>query len=120
MPIILLIALRILAFLAGFIIVVGVLKSAIRSFVLPRSAPDKLARVTFLGMRMLFGWRASKVSTYLERDRDQAWRDFAGWRVNNDTTLLALAGLTMAPHALWSSDRATKISEPPLPHLIKQ
>ncbi len=39
-------------------------------------------------------------------DRDQAWRDFAGWRVNYDTVLLALAALTMAPYAPWSSDRS--------------
>ena len=39
-------------------------------------------------------------------DRDQAWRDFAGWRVNYDTVLLALAAMTMAPYAPWSSDRS--------------
>ncbi len=39
-------------------------------------------------------------------DRDQAWRDFAGWRVNYDAVLLALAQLTQAPIAPWSSDRA--------------
>ena len=39
-------------------------------------------------------------------DRDQAWRDFRGWRVNYDTVLLALATLTMAPYAPWSSDRS--------------
>jgi hypothetical protein len=42
----------------------------------------------------------------LKPDRDRAWRDFAGWRVNYDTVLLALAGLTMAPYAPWSSDRS--------------
>lgn len=42
-------------------------------------------------------------------DRDQAWRDFAGWRVNYDTVLLALCGVTMAPTAMWSSDRAPAI-----------
>jgi hypothetical protein len=42
----------------------------------------------------------------LKPDRDQAWRDFAGWRVNYDTVLLALARLTEAPPAPWSSDRA--------------
>ncbi len=42
----------------------------------------------------------------LKPDRDQAWRDFAGWRVNYDTVLLALARLTEAPPAAWSSDRA--------------
>jgi hypothetical protein len=42
----------------------------------------------------------------LKPDRDQAWRDFAGWRVNYDTVLLALAALTVAPYAPWSSDRS--------------
>ena len=44
----------------------------------------------------------------LKPDRDQAWRDFAGWRVNYDQVLLALCSWTMAPWALWSSDRAPK------------
>lgn len=39
-------------------------------------------------------------------DRDQAWRDFAGWRVNYDAVLLALADITMAPFAPWTSDRS--------------
>lgn len=42
----------------------------------------------------------------LKPDRQQAWEDFAGWRVNYDTVLIALAGLTLAPEAPWSSDRA--------------
>ena len=42
----------------------------------------------------------------IKADRDRAWRDFAGWRVNYDTVLLALANLTNAPPALWSSDRS--------------
>ena len=41
----------------------------------------------------------------LKLDRDQAWRDYAGWRVNYDTVLLLLAKLTMAPWAPWSADR---------------
>ena len=41
----------------------------------------------------------------LKADRDKAWRDFAGWRVNYDTVLLALCSLVMAPPAMWSSDR---------------
>jgi hypothetical protein len=44
----------------------------------------------------------------LKADRDQAWRDFAGWRVNYDQVLVSLAGLTMAPWALWSGDRAVR------------
>jgi hypothetical protein len=44
----------------------------------------------------------------LKTDRDQAWRDFAGWRVNYDTVLLTLAGLTLAPKAPWSGDRSIR------------
>lgn len=40
-------------------------------------------------------------------DRDQAWQDFAGWRVNYDAPLLMLCDLVMAPEAPWSSDRST-------------
>jgi hypothetical protein len=47
----------------------------------------------------------AEVGVPLKPDREQAWRDFAGWRVNYDTVLLALAELTMAPPAPWSSDR---------------
>jgi len=44
----------------------------------------------------------------VKADRDQAWSDFAGWRVNYDRVLIALAGLTMAPYAPWSSDRSIR------------
>jgi hypothetical protein len=42
----------------------------------------------------------------LKPDRDQCWRDYAGWRVNYDAVLLQLAALTMAPYAPWISDRS--------------
>lgn len=42
----------------------------------------------------------------LKTDREACWFAFAGWRVNYDDVLLAMAGLTMAPPAPWSSDRA--------------
>jgi hypothetical protein len=42
----------------------------------------------------------------LRPDRDQAWRDFAGWRVNYDRVLISLCQITMAPYAPWSSDRS--------------
>lgn len=45
----------------------------------------------------------------LKQDRDDAWKNFRGWRVNYDRVLLHLAGLTMAPEAPWSSDRAVRI-----------
>jgi len=46
--------------------------------------------------------------------RDQCWRDYKGWRVNYDTVLLALASLTAAPYAPWSSDRSLRYRRPPL------
>jgi hypothetical protein len=45
----------------------------------------------------------------LKADRDQAWRDYAGWRVNYDRVLLALAELTIAPYAMWVSDRGIPV-----------
>lgn len=39
-------------------------------------------------------------------DRDRGYADFAGWRVNYDVALVALAALTYAPYAPWSSDRS--------------
>jgi hypothetical protein len=50
----------------------------------------------------------------LKPDLEQAWRDFAGWRVNYDRVLLSLASLTMAPYAPWSSDRSILYRRPPL------
>ena len=50
----------------------------------------------------------------VKEDRDQAWRDFAGWRVNYDRALILLCGLVMAPRAVWSSDRAGKFDLPPV------
>ncbi len=46
-------------------------------------------------------------------DREQAWRDYAGWRVNYDAPLLALARLTMAPYAPWVSDRSFAVQSRP-------
>ncbi len=43
-------------------------------------------------------------------DRDQAWRDFRGWRVNYDEVLVSLAAMLHAPDALWSSDRGARFS----------
>lgn len=49
----------------------------------------------------------------IKADRDQAWRDFAGWRVNYDRALILLCGLVMAPPAAWSSDRLPEFVLPP-------
>lgn len=50
--------------------------------------------------------RLEEVGLPIKADREQAWQDFAGWRVNYDTPLLGLAELTVAPYAPWSSDRS--------------
>ncbi|NKQ34012.1 MAG: hypothetical protein HF973_00180 [Chloroflexi bacterium] len=42
----------------------------------------------------------------LKADKEQAWRDFQGWRVNYDAVLLQIASLIMAPYAPWISDRS--------------
>ncbi len=42
----------------------------------------------------------------VREDRDQAWRDFAGWRVNYEAPLLGLAQMLRVPYAPWTSDRS--------------
>jgi hypothetical protein len=54
----------------------------------------------------------------VKSDRDQCWRDFAGWRVNYDTVLITLAGLAVAPYAQWSSDRSIPFLAPLLSHQL--
>jgi hypothetical protein len=54
----------------------------------------------------------------LKADLDQAWIDFNGWRVNYDAVLVGLAGLTMAPYAMWSSDRSLR--RVPLPPISRR
>ena len=49
-------------------------------------------------------------------DRDQAWRDYAGWRVNYDNCLVGLAAITSAPPGKWSTDRPSPYHRLPLFH----
>ncbi len=42
-------------------------------------------------------------------DPEQAWADFVAARAQYDEVLVALAALTMAPEAPWSSDRAQRL-----------
>jgi len=44
----------------------------------------------------------------LKANKEQAWIDVNGWRVNYGAPLLGLAGLVMAPYAPWSSDRSLR------------
>ncbi len=52
--------------------------------------------------------RLEKAGVPIRPDREEAWLDFIGWRVNYDTVLVVLAGFTMAPYAPWSSDRSIR------------
>jgi hypothetical protein len=58
--------------------------------------------------------RLASAGLAIKADRDQAWLDFAGWRVNYDSVLLTMAGLTSAPYAPWSSDRSLRNYRPRL------
>ena len=49
--------------------------------------------------------RLAEAEVPLKPDREQAWQDFAGWRINYDRPLIELCKLIMAPPASWSSDR---------------
>jgi len=62
----------------------------------------------------------SRAGLPIKADHEQAWRDFAGWRVNYDRALILTCGLVMAPYAPWSSDRAPQLKLPPLFILKKQ
>ena len=50
----------------------------------------------------------------LKPNREESWKDFAGWRVNYDRSLILLCGLIMAPTAPWSGDRLPHFHLPPL------
>lgn len=56
--------------------------------------------------------RLEAVGVPLIDDRDQAWKDFAGWRVNYDSALLGLAEMLRVPYAPWTSDRFPMESSP--------
>jgi hypothetical protein len=46
----------------------------------------------------------------MNEDRDQAWKDFVGWRVNYEASLLGIAEMLRAPYAPWTSDRSSLMS----------
>lgn len=47
-------------------------------------------------------------------DRERAWRDFAGWRVNYDETVIALASLYISPEQPWVTDRQSAFFRSPV------
>lgn len=92
------------------------LRSIVDFFGIPHNAkpkPDDPISVSRAEYDAVYDELAA-VGLPLKADREQAWRDFAGWRVNYDQVLLILAGMTMAPQAPWSGDRAIAAARPTL------
>ena len=48
--------------------------------------------------------RLAQQGVPLKPDRDLAWQNFAGWRVNYNSVLLSLQKITMSPEADWLSE----------------
>lgn len=65
--------LRMLCFLLGLLAVLYALRSAIRTFVLPRSAGDRITGLLFRGLRRGFDWRVNRMASYAERDKAMAF-----------------------------------------------
>ena len=79
----------------------------------PSPAPDAPISVTkeeFLDVYELLATKGVPVRA----DREKAWRDFAGWRVNYDEALIQLASLTTAPWQPWVSDRSATFRRAPV------
>lgn len=67
-----LVALRIVVAVVGVLLVLTTLRSAVRTFVLPRSAPDPITRAVFRATRLLFDVRLRFAHDYPARDRVMA------------------------------------------------
>ena len=80
----------------------------------PDPAPDDPISITRSEFDELWTQLAA-ADLPMKPDREQAWRDYAGWRVNYDAVLITLALLIDAPYAPWISDRAPAVRhKPPL------
>ncbi|MEP7290848.1 MAG: hypothetical protein ABI835_03645 [Chloroflexota bacterium] len=84
----LIILLRIAAFLFGGAIVIYTFLSAVRTFVMPRASNTTLTRIVFRAMNLLFQLRLRKAATYEARDH--------GMALYAPLTLLVLPGVWVA------------------------
>jgi hypothetical protein len=69
MNIVLEFVLRILAFGVGWWLAYLAVRCALRTFVLPRAAPDPITRIYFRGVRRLFDMRIKRLTTFEQVDR---------------------------------------------------
>jgi hypothetical protein len=70
----------------------------------PTPAPDDPISITRAEFDAAWN-ELAQAGVPLKADQDVAWRNFAGWRVNYDRVLLALAELIIIPETPWISDR---------------
>ena len=68
---------------------------------------EKLSKADADFVRLHTGFAIGGVP--VKSDLDRAWRDFGGWRVNYDRTLINLCEFVKAPYAPWSSDRSAPL-----------
>jgi hypothetical protein len=79
----------------------------------PTPAPDDPISVTKDEFIAVYEQLAA-AGVPVRSNREQAWRDFAGWRVNYDQPLTQLASLTAAPWQPWVSDRSAAFRRSPV------
>lgn len=63
-----LVAVRVVGFVVGLVVVALTAASAVRTVVLPRAVPAQLTRVVFLGVRGLYRLRLGRAAEYAKRD----------------------------------------------------
>ncbi len=78
------------------------------------SAPDTQISLTYDDFLDAIA-RVRKVDFPIEREPDEAWPDFVGWRVNYERAAYAVAAAVDAVPALWSGPRRRgKAAIPPV------
>ena len=70
-----------LAFVLGAWVVFVALRSAVRTFLLPRAAPDPITRLAYRTLRRVFGLVMLPLKTYTARDRVLAYYSLVGMLV---------------------------------------
>ena len=67
----------------------------------PQRSPISSMPITVIRANMMRLFKLEEAGVPLKADREKAWMDFAGWRVNYYCVSLALCSLVMAPQAPW-------------------
>jgi hypothetical protein len=79
----------------------------------PDPSPDDPVTVTRAEFIEVYE-RLAEIGVPVRPDRERAWNDYRGWRVNYDQTITGLASLTMASPAPWVTDRAVEVRLAPM------